>query len=73
MKVHSTTNDGILIQLDWNETLAVHNALGESLENLEEWEFSTRMGVTMLEVERLLSAFHGIDWSSAESGQDTAP
>jgi hypothetical protein len=39
-----------------DELAIIGNALNESLEGIEEWEFTTRMGATRAEVENLLKA-----------------
>ena len=53
-----------LVKQDGNETVLafnadelamIGNALNESLEMIEEWEFTTRMGATRTEVENLLT------------------
>jgi hypothetical protein len=54
-----------LVKQDGNETVLafsadelamIGNALNESLEAIEEWEFTTRMGATQAQVENLLAA-----------------
>lgn len=51
---------GVQIQLMSDEIVAITNALNESLEHLEEWEFETRMGVTRAEMKTLLASFRQI-------------
>jgi hypothetical protein len=52
--------DEVQVRLTHDEVVAITNALNESLENLEEWEFGTRMGVTKSEAAVLLTAFRQI-------------
>lgn len=52
--------DDVQVRLTPDEVVAITNALNESLENLEEWEFGARMGVTKSEVAVLLTAFSQI-------------
>jgi len=40
-----------------DEARAISNALNESLELIEDWEYETRMGVSKEEVIRLLDEF----------------
>ena len=51
---------GAQIRLTCDDVVAITNALNESLERLEEWEFDTRMGVTKAEARALLAAFRQI-------------
>jgi hypothetical protein len=50
----------VTLQLTHAEAATLCNALNETLECLEEWEFATRMGVTAEEVTRLLNEFSQI-------------
>jgi hypothetical protein len=52
--------DEVQVRLTHDEVIAITNALNESLENLEEWDFGTRMGVTKSEAAVLLTAFRQI-------------
>lgn len=39
------TDPGIVLSVSQDEFLLIHNAIGESLEAVKDWEFSTRLGV----------------------------
>ena len=54
------SNESTLVRLTRDEAVAINNALNESLQHLEEWEFHARMGVTSSEVRTLLSEFNQI-------------
>jgi hypothetical protein len=56
----------IVLALTADELAAIGNALNESLEGIEEWEFSTRMGVTRHEVEELCAALGPLQSPGAE-------
>lgn len=49
-----------------DELATIGNALNESLEKIEAWEFATRMGATREEVERLLEALQRLPPSGAK-------
>jgi predicted DNA-binding protein len=57
MHVLEQTLDNVTLTLSKTEAETLCNALNESLENLDDWEFETRMGVPKDAVERLLGAF----------------
>jgi hypothetical protein len=60
MRVISDQQKEVLVVLNSEEIVALSNALNESLEHFEEWEFETRMGVSRSEVQTLLRAFSEI-------------
>jgi len=60
MNILQQNQDGVQIRLTPDEIIAISNALNESLENIEEWEFETRMGVTRVETTALLAVFRHI-------------
>jgi hypothetical protein len=60
MEILEEQEKGILVRLTADDVVALNNALNESLEHLEEWEFETRMGVTKSEVQALLNTFSKI-------------
>jgi len=57
MEILDQQNNQVLLSLDFDEVAALNNALNESLEHLEEWEFETRMGVSQSQVQLLLKKF----------------
>lgn len=57
MHVLEQTLDNVTLRISKTEAETLCNALNESLENLDDWEFETRMGVPKDAVERLLGAF----------------
>jgi formylglycine-generating enzyme required for sulfatase activity len=54
-------SDGIVMRVSRDELATIGNALNESLEAIEEWEFAARMGATREEVEALLDALARLD------------
>lgn len=60
MEILEQEVDAILTRLNLMEVVALSNALNESLENLEEWEFETRMGVSCEQVRVLLASFNKV-------------
>ena len=52
MDIMNQESEAVLVRLSFDEISALNNALNESLEHLEEWEFQTRMGVTQVQVDR---------------------
>jgi hypothetical protein len=60
MEILEQEGNTILARLNFSEILALSNALNESLEHLEEWEFETRMGVSCDQVRILLSTFNKV-------------
>jgi hypothetical protein len=66
MKVISRIGNETAISVSSDELTAINNALNESLELIEDWEFSIRMGVSKKEVETLLTEFRDVR-RSAES------
>lgn len=44
-----------VLAFSMDELAMISNALNESLEAIEEWEFKTRMGATQAQVENLLA------------------
>ena len=60
MEILEQNGDAILTRLNFIEIVALSNALNESLENLEEWEFETRMGVSCAQVRVLLDTFNKV-------------
>jgi hypothetical protein len=57
MDIMNQESEAVLVRLSFDEISALNNALNESLEHLEEWEFQTRMGVTQAQVRTLLECF----------------
>lgn len=57
MKLVSQDPALITVQLTPDEAALLGNALNESLECLEDWEFEVRMGAPKIEVEKLLLTF----------------
>ena len=57
MKVIEQNINGAVVHLNSDEVVALTNALNESIEHLEDWEFDTRMGATKDEVRELLKSF----------------
>lgn len=60
MEILEQEDSAILVRLNFSEIVALSNALNESLEHLEEWEFETRMGVSCEQVRVLLATFNQI-------------
>ncbi len=60
MEILEQQNNSLVVRLGHDEVIALNNALNESLEHLEEWEFETRMGVSRDQVRALLATFHEI-------------
>ncbi len=48
-------DDCVVLELQRHELLVLANALNEARELIEDWEFPTRLGVTLAEAETLLS------------------
>lgn len=56
-----TNHDGVTVQLTLKELLLLANALNEILNGpdaIEDWEFSTRLGVESAEAKQLLIKFN---------------
>ena len=60
MEILDKHENEVLVRLTAADVSALSNALNESLEHLEEWEFETRMGATVAEVRILLDKFSKI-------------
>lgn len=60
MEILEQEGDSILARLNFSEIVALSNALNESLEHLEEWEFETRMGASCDQVRVLLATFNKV-------------
>ncbi len=60
MEILEQQNGELLVRLTPDDFVALSNALNETIEHLEEWEFETRMGVTKSEVEKLRSIFRQV-------------
>ena len=56
MEIISTAIQEITISLSRGEIGFLNNAINETLNALEDWEFQTRTGWTRVEAEQLLSA-----------------
>ena len=54
MKVEISNSGGATVELDAQEFVAFANCLNETLEAVEDWEFSTRVGVERSVVETML-------------------
>lgn len=52
--------DAAIVRLTAREVVTLINALNESLEHLEDWEFETRMGTSKSEAQELLSSLEQI-------------
>jgi hypothetical protein len=63
MEIVDQQSDCAVVRLSADEIIALTNALNESLELIEEWEFETRMGVTKLEARSLLAALNQVQTS----------
>lgn len=61
MRVVNVTVDGATVELTPTEYDALASAIGETLEALEDWEFSTRTGVDRATMRTLLMAFREQD------------
>lgn len=60
MEILDRQEKEVLVRLTADDVIALNNALNESLEHLEEWEFETRMGVIKAEIRMLLDKFSKI-------------
>lgn len=58
MQIVSRNTENIVLQLSTEEAALLVNALNESLESIEDWEFDIRMGASKEQVEKLLAAFN---------------
>lgn len=56
MKTETTADGGATVELDAQEFVAFANCLNETLEAIEDWEFSTRVGVERSVVEAMLQS-----------------
>ena len=56
MKADFDEAGGAAVELDAQELVAFANCLNETLEAVEEWEFSTRVGVERSVVEAMLGS-----------------
>ena len=54
MRLVRKEKNGTVLAFTADELAVIGNALNESLERLEDWEFATRMGAGKAEVEKLL-------------------
>ena len=54
MKTEVKETGGATLELDAQELVAFSNCLNETLEVIEDWEFSTRVGVERRVVEAML-------------------
>ena len=57
MRLVKKTKTAAVLEFTSDELATIGNALNESLEGIEEWEFAARMGATREEVEALLASF----------------
>ena len=53
MKIKKMDKDTATIELSRQELSVLANALNETLDSIEEWEFSTRVGVEIPVAERI--------------------
>ncbi len=67
MRVVNSTENGVTVELSPTEYDAIASALGETMEALEDWEFSTRTGVERAMMRKLLEAFREQDPFPVES------
>ena len=58
MRLVKQDKHGTVLAFTPDELATIGNALNESLEKIEEWEFATRMGATRAEVEKMLEALN---------------
>ena len=65
MKRLTQNRDTVTLEITHAEAATLCNALNETLECLDDWEFATRMGVSKEEVLRLLNEFSQIHPSSS--------
>ena len=65
-KLSEFENGKVVLKLDRIEVVALANALNEAREALEDWEFSTRMGVESEQAETLRRAIVALLRSSTE-------
>lgn len=54
MKTEINDNGGATVELDAQEFVAFANCMNETLQAIEDWEFSTRVGVERSVVEAML-------------------
>lgn len=59
-KMSDFENDKVTVRLERIEVVALANALNEAREALEDWEFSTRMGISPDAAERLRRAVRAL-------------
>lgn len=57
MNLVKQSPENLTLQLTRDEAALLSNALNESLEGLDDWEFEIRMGAPKEEVAKLLAAF----------------
>jgi len=60
MRIVKQDGTETVLAFNMDELALLGNALNESLEAIEEWEFTTRMGATRAEVESLLAALSNL-------------
>jgi hypothetical protein len=63
MQLVNQNRNGTVLEFTPDELATMSNALNESLEGIEEWEFATRMGATRAEVMELLDALNRLQSS----------
>lgn len=63
MNLLNQSQETITLRLTRDEASLLSNALNESLESLDDWEFEVRMGASKDEVAKLLAAFGQISSS----------
>ena len=60
MKIVSTESDAATVQFTKSELQVLASAINEALEELEEWEFSTRVGIESWEAASLQSELRNL-------------
>lgn len=66
MEIVKPTQQGVTVRLTVEELVAVNNALNEACSEIEDWEFSTRMGCELADAQALLAQVsNAIDAASA--------
>ena len=55
MELIQQDSDSVVIRLNSAELIAINNTLNESLESVPEWEYQTRIGISIAEAKALLA------------------
>lgn len=71
MKLIEKKGDAVVLQCSSHEAFMLHGAMRETLEALQDWEFSTRMGAEIEEFRLLCGAVRDVvDGLKSSSGTD---